>query len=81
MKELVKVELANLLQTNKIKFLAKSPIFSHLTATLLGISTIRSRGLQPQLVKEFDSLQDGHSGTWQLATVAQNFSHEVLDEF
>lgn len=49
---------------------AKSPVFSHLTATLLGISTIRSRGLQPHLAKEFDMLQDVHSGTWQLAVSA-----------
>lgn len=51
-------------------FIAKSPVFSHLTATLLGISTIRSRGLQTHLAKEFDTLQDVHSGTWQLAVSA-----------
>lgn len=45
-------------------------MFSHLTATLLGISTIRSRGLQSNLAKEFDTLQDVHSGTWQLAVSA-----------
>lgn len=50
--------------------LAKSPVFSHLTATLLGISTIRSRDLQSHLAKEFDTLQDVHSGTWQLAVSA-----------
>lgn len=50
--------------------LAKSPVFSHLTATLLGISTIRSRELQSHLAKEFDTLQDVHSGTWQLAVSA-----------
>ncbi|KAJ6635336.1 ATP-binding cassette sub-family C member 4 [Pseudolycoriella hygida] len=54
----------------RLEGIAKSPVFSHLTATLLGISTIRSRGLQPHLSKEFDTLQDSHSGTWQLAVSA-----------
>lgn len=64
-----------------VLILAKSPVFSHLTATLLGISTIRSRGLQNNLAKEFDTLQDVHSGTWQLAVSGKEFlfSLSILD--
>lgn len=50
--------------------LARSPVFSHLSASLTGISTIRSRGLQTRLAREFDELQDVHSGIWQLTMSA-----------
>lgn len=36
---------------------ARSPVFSHMSATLNGISTIRSAGAQQRLVKEFDRFQ------------------------
>lgn len=49
---------------------ARSPVFSHLSATLSGLSTIRSCGLQHRLAAEFDELQNVHSGVWQLATTA-----------
>lgn len=45
-------------------------MFSHLSASLTGISTIRSRGLQARLAREFDELQDVHSGIWQLTMSA-----------
>lgn len=47
-------------------FLAKSPVFSHVSATLFGISTIRSRHQQSQLIKSFDTIQNMHSGIWHL---------------
>ena len=52
-------------------FLGRSPVFSHLSASLSGIATIRSRNLQDTVAKEFDQLQDVHSGVWQL-TMASN---------
>lgn len=50
--------------------LSRSPVFSHLSASLTGISTIRSCGLQSRLAGEFDALQDVHSGVWQLTMSA-----------
>lgn len=46
--------------------LAKAPVFSHLTASLYGISTIRCYNTQPIITKEFDILQDQHTGAWFL---------------
>lgn len=49
---------------------ARSPVFSHLTATISGLSTIRARDIQQELADEFDNLQDVHSGIWQLTMSA-----------
>ena len=49
-------------------FSVKSPIFSHVNATLNGLPTIRSSGIEIEKLmrKRFDELQDRHSGTWYL---------------
>lgn len=43
-------------------------MFSHVNATLSGLSTIRSTGkeVEGKLVDEFDHYQDEHSGAWYL---------------
>lgn len=46
--------------------LARSPIYSHLSASLNGLTTIRSFGAQPILIKEFDKIQDNHSSAFYL---------------
>ncbi|XP_036142951.1 multidrug resistance-associated protein 4-like isoform X2 [Monomorium pharaonis] len=47
----------------------KSPIFSHVNATLNGLPTIRSSGavIEKIMRQQFDVLQDRHSGTWYLS--------------
>ncbi|XP_063890831.1 ATP-binding cassette sub-family C member 4 isoform X2 [Helicoverpa armigera] len=42
----------------------RSPVFSHMSATLNGISTIRSAGAEQRLIQEFDRFQDIHTSTW-----------------
>nr|XP_021196505.2 ATP-binding cassette sub-family C member 4 isoform X3 [Helicoverpa armigera]WRX06129.1 ABCC1 [Helicoverpa armigera] len=42
----------------------RSPVFSHMSATLNGISTIRSAGAEQRLIQEFDKFQDIHTSTW-----------------
>ncbi|KAG5892952.1 hypothetical protein JTB14_015003 [Gonioctena quinquepunctata] len=48
----------------RLEGVARSPVFSHLNATLQGMTTIRSNGAEQILVEEFDKLQDVHSSAW-----------------
>lgn len=43
---------------------AKSPVFSHISATLGGLSTIRAFQAQDLLRKEFEDHQDLNTGTY-----------------
>lgn len=45
---------------------ARSPIYSHLGASLNGLTTIRAFGAQQTLTKEFDKIQDMHSSAFYL---------------
>ncbi|CAG4963685.1 unnamed protein product [Parnassius apollo] len=45
---------------------ARSPVFGHVNATVLGLATIRSFGAQQLLTQEFDRHQDLHSAAWYL---------------
>lgn len=55
----------------RLEGICRSPVFSHLSASLTGLAIIRSRQLQDVVAKEFDLLQDVHSSVWQL-TMAVN---------
>lgn len=50
------------------QFPAKSPVFTHVVTTMNGLTTIRSRGKDVQLMlrNEFDRYQDDHTGAWYL---------------
>lgn len=58
----IKVALKNSILTSP----ARSPVFSHLNATVLGLATVRSFGAENLLGAEFDRHQDLHSGSWYL---------------
>ncbi|XP_037923052.1 probable multidrug resistance-associated protein lethal(2)03659 [Hermetia illucens] len=48
----------------RMEAVTRSPIFSHLSASLNGLSTIRTFGAQKVLINEFDNLQDSHSSVF-----------------
>ncbi|XP_017890581.1 multidrug resistance-associated protein 4-like [Ceratina calcarata] len=55
----------------RLEGVAKSPVFSHVNATLNGLVTIRSSGAETMtlLKDQFDDLQDVHTGAWYMTIV------------
>ncbi|KAK9869832.1 hypothetical protein WA026_003561 [Henosepilachna vigintioctopunctata] len=48
----------------RLEGVTRSPVFSHISSTLDGLTTIRASGAQEILTKEFDIHQDLHSSAW-----------------
>ncbi|XP_057321788.1 ATP-binding cassette sub-family C member 4-like [Microplitis mediator] len=65
----------------RMEGIAKSPVFSHVSTTLNGLTTIRSRGkdVQSMLCKEFDQYQDIHTGAWFLVITTGSAFGLILD--
>ncbi|XP_055676629.1 probable multidrug resistance-associated protein lethal(2)03659 [Lutzomyia longipalpis] len=59
--------------------ITRSPVFTHLAASLSGLSTIRAFNTEKRLVDEFDSLQDVHSSAWFLFICCTSAFGQVLD--
>ncbi|XP_036147821.1 multidrug resistance-associated protein 4 [Monomorium pharaonis] len=64
-----KFYLSTAQNVKRLEGVMKSPIFSHVNATLNGLPTIRSSGtaIEKMMRQQFDVLQDRHSGTWYLS--------------
>ncbi|XP_057321987.1 ATP-binding cassette sub-family C member 4-like isoform X1 [Microplitis mediator] len=65
----------------RLEGIAKSPVFSHVSTTLNGLTTIRSHGkdVQSMLCKEFDQYQDIHTGAWFLTIITGSAFGLILD--
>lgn len=59
-----KIYLKSSKNIKRLDGITRSPVFTHLSATLMGLSTVRAFDAQEILVKEFDALQDIHTATW-----------------
>nr|CAD7572757.1 unnamed protein product [Timema californicum] len=60
----------------RLEGVTRSPVFSHVSASFSGLTTIRASGAQEMLRKEFDSHQDLHTSAWYLTiatTIAFGF--------
>ncbi|CAK1548553.1 unnamed protein product [Leptosia nina] len=61
---ILQIYLKSAQSIKRLEGTTRSPVFSHMAATLNGISTIRSSGAQQRLIQEFDRFQDIHTSTW-----------------
>ncbi|XP_063925187.1 probable multidrug resistance-associated protein lethal(2)03659 isoform X2 [Zophobas morio] len=61
-----KICLASTRNLKRIEGTARSPIYSHVTSSLEGISTIRAFSAQNNLQNEFDQRQDSHSSSFYM---------------
>lgn len=58
---------------------ARSPVFSHLSASLQGLHTIRASGIQEKFTSEFDVHQNLHTETWFLFLATSRWFAVRLD--
>ncbi|XP_056631845.1 probable multidrug resistance-associated protein lethal(2)03659 isoform X2 [Diorhabda sublineata] len=65
----------------RIESIARSPIYSHLTASLQGLTTVRAFQAQELLAIEFDKLQNSHSAAFFMYLGAQRSFGFWLDFF
>ncbi|KAL4705012.1 hypothetical protein ACJJTC_009800 [Scirpophaga incertulas] len=53
----------------RVEGVSKSPVFSHVSATMAGLATVRAYGAQEMLSRQFDDKQDVHTAAWYLTLV------------
>ncbi|CAB3237244.1 unnamed protein product [Arctia plantaginis] len=61
---ILQIYLKSAQSIKRLEGTTRSPVFSHMSATLNGIGTIRSAGAEKRLIQEFDQFQDIHTSTW-----------------
>ncbi|SPP86205.1 probable multidrug resistance-associated protein lethal(2)03659 isoform X4 [Drosophila guanche] len=65
----------------RLEAVARSPMYSHFSATLNGLPTIRALGAQRTLIREYDNYQDLHSsGYYTFISTSRAFGY-YLDLF
>ncbi|XP_034236432.1 probable multidrug resistance-associated protein lethal(2)03659 [Thrips palmi] len=50
----------------RLEGVTRSPVFSHMNASLNGLTTLRVTNMEVKLIEEFDHHQDLHSSAWYL---------------
>ncbi|CAG9859550.1 unnamed protein product [Phyllotreta striolata] len=65
----------------RLEGMMRSPVFTHLKATIEGLTTIRAFGAENILTNEFDNHQDYHSSAWHMFLVSSSAFGFYLDAF
>ncbi|XP_038065585.1 multidrug resistance-associated protein 4-like [Patiria miniata] len=73
--------LASSRDVKRLEGIARSPVFSHLSATLTGLSTVRAFKAQQRFTADFDGYLDGHTRAWFLFLSTTNWFGVQLDFF
>ncbi|XP_051158203.1 ATP-binding cassette sub-family C member 4-like [Leptopilina boulardi] len=76
-----KVFLKTSKNVKRLEGMTRSPVFTHLNATLNGLTTIRAFGAQEILKHEFDKFQDLHTSSWFMFIVTSSAFGYSLDVF
>jgi ATP-binding cassette subfamily C (CFTR/MRP) protein 4 len=76
-----KYYLASSRDIKRLEGIARSPVFSHLSATLTGLSTVRAFRAQPRFTADFDGFLDGHTRAWFLFLASSRWFGVQLDFF
>ncbi|KAL0850163.1 hypothetical protein ABMA28_012038 [Loxostege sticticalis] len=53
----------------RVEGVSRSPVFSHVSASMAGLATVRACGAQALLRKQFDQKQDVHTAAWYIVLV------------
>lgn len=59
--------------------ITRSPVFSHMSTSLHGLTTIRAFGVQSAFENKFDIVQDVHTSAWFLFLTANRWFGDLLD--
>ena len=68
-------------QVKHLESISRSPLYSHISLTLQGLSTIRALRMEPRLTQDFHYFQDEHTRAWYHYTACQKWFGLRLDIF
>ncbi|CAG5018010.1 unnamed protein product [Parnassius apollo] len=54
----------------RVEGVSRSPVFSHVSASMAGLTTVRASNAEEMLRKQFDDKQDVHTAAWYLTLTA-----------
>lgn len=76
-----KIYLRTSKNVKRLEGILRSPVFTHLNATINGLTTIRAYGAENILKFEFDKFQDVHSSAWYIFIATSIAFGFLLDIF
>ncbi|XP_057310596.1 ATP-binding cassette sub-family C member 4-like [Hydractinia symbiolongicarpus] len=66
-------------ELRRLEAVSRSPLYTHVSATLAGITTIRSFNIQDKILREFYACQDYQTGAWIMFLLAARWFSQRLD--